>query len=118
MGFNQVVWSFGNLCPLVVTYHCSFKQVVKKSSQLTFVQLLTYQQLMFEAVRSGFDGRVAIDDVAFVASPCTVPRMCSFEGQQCGYSSSGQAHWLHRSGHTTTISGPKTDHTLETELGK
>ncbi|XP_018548610.1 apical endosomal glycoprotein isoform X2 [Lates calcarifer] len=78
---------------------------------------LTSFQLMFEAVRSGFDGQVAIDDVSFVARPCTVPRMCSFEGQQCGYSSSGKVHWLHRSGYTSTTSGPKTDHTLETELG-
>ncbi|XP_031133327.1 apical endosomal glycoprotein isoform X1 [Sander lucioperca] len=78
---------------------------------------LTNFRLMFEAVRSGFDGRVAIDDVAFVDRPCTVPRMCSFEGQRCGYSSSGNVHWLHRSGHTATKTGPKTDHTLETELG-
>lgn len=77
-----------------------------------------YHQLMFEAVRSGFDGRVAIDDVAFLERPCTVPRMCSFEGQRCGYSSSGAVHWLHRSGHTATTTGPKTDHTLETELGE
>lgn len=73
---------------------------------------------MFEAVRSGFDGQVAIDDVTFVDRPCTVPRACSFEGQRCGYSSSGQVHWLHRNGHSTTIAGPKTDHTLETELGE
>ncbi|GLD73527.1 apical endosomal glycoprotein isoform X1, partial [Lates japonicus] len=78
---------------------------------------LTSFQLMFEAVRSSFDGQVAIDDVSFVARPCTVPRMCSFEGQQCGYSVSGKVHWLHRSGYTSTTTGPKTDHTLETELG-
>ncbi|XP_042365818.1 apical endosomal glycoprotein [Plectropomus leopardus] len=78
---------------------------------------LTNFQLIFEAVRSGFDGRVAIDDVAFGGGPCTVPRMCSFEGQQCGYSSSGSIKWLHRSGRTATVTGPKTDHTLETELG-
>ncbi|XP_056260241.1 apical endosomal glycoprotein [Seriola aureovittata] len=83
----------------------------------TVPQQPTGFRLMFEAVRSGFDGQVAIDDVAFVARPCTVPRMCSFEGQRCGYTSSGQAHWLHRSGYSTTIAGPKTDHTLETELG-
>ncbi|KAG7216661.1 hypothetical protein INR49_023375, partial [Caranx melampygus] len=80
-------------------------------------QQLTGFWLKFEAVRSGFDGQVAIDDVTFVDRPCTVPRVCSFEGQRCGYSSSGQVHWLHRSGHGITISGPKTDHTLETELG-
>uniref|UniRef100_A0A3B5QH38 MAM domain containing 4 n=1 Tax=Xiphophorus maculatus TaxID=8083 RepID=A0A3B5QH38_XIPMA len=74
-------------------------------------------QLMFEAVRSGFDGQVAIDDVAFLVGPCTIPRKCSFEGQKCGYSSYGAINWLHRNGHTTTANGPKTDHTLGTELG-
>ncbi|XP_037340928.2 apical endosomal glycoprotein isoform X3 [Pungitius pungitius] len=78
---------------------------------------LTNFQLLFEAVRSGFDGRVAIDDVAFVEGPCAAPRVCSFEGQRCGYSSSGQVRWLHRSGRTATLTGPRTDHTLETELG-
>lgn len=78
---------------------------------------LTNFRLMFEAVRSGFDGRVAIDDVALVSGSCTVPRMCSFEGQRCGYSSSGKVQWLHRSGFTSTLAGPKTDHTLETEHG-
>ncbi|XP_073334470.1 apical endosomal glycoprotein [Pagrus major] len=78
---------------------------------------LTNFQLMFEAVRSGFDGRIAIDDVAFTDHLCTVPRMCSFEGQQCGYSSSGKVNWLYRNGYTTTPAGPKTDHTLKTELG-
>lgn len=82
------------------------------------LQPLIYHQLMFEVVRSGFDGQVAIDDVSFVAGPCTVPRVCSFEGQRCGYRTSGKAHWLHRSGFTTTITGPKTDHTLETEQGE
>ena len=73
---------------------------------------------MFEAVRSGFDGRVAIDDVTFLEGPCTAPKKCSFEGQRCGYSSSGPSHWLYRRGLSATGSGPKTDHTLETELGK
>ncbi|XP_069016310.1 apical endosomal glycoprotein [Embiotoca jacksoni] len=74
-------------------------------------------QLIFEAVRSGFDGQVAIDDVAFLDGPCTIPRMCSFEGQLCGYRSSGKVHWLHRSGFSTSLTGPKTDHTLESGLG-
>ncbi|KAJ4926564.1 hypothetical protein JOQ06_008737 [Pogonophryne albipinna] len=78
---------------------------------------LTNFRLMFEAVRSGFDGRVAIDDVTFLEGPCTVPKKCSFEGQRCGYSSSGPGHWLYRRGLSATGSGPKTDHTLETELG-
>ncbi|XP_030004444.1 apical endosomal glycoprotein isoform X1 [Sphaeramia orbicularis] len=78
---------------------------------------LTSFQLMFETVRSGFDGQVAIDDVAFVDGLCSAPRLCSFEGQECGYSSSGDIRWLYRNGHTATRTGPKTDHTLETELG-
>ncbi|XP_028274375.1 apical endosomal glycoprotein [Parambassis ranga] len=72
-------------------------------------------QLTFEAVRSGFDGQVAIDDVAFLDRPCTSPSMCSFEGQRCGYSSAGEFPWIHTSGDTSL--GPKTDHTLETEQG-
>nr|XP_061836878.1 apical endosomal glycoprotein isoform X1 [Nerophis lumbriciformis] len=79
-------------------------------------QLITYQ-LTFEAVRAGFDGRVAIDDVALLAQPCTVPRVCSFEGQRCGYKSYGQVYWLHRNGLAANVTGPKTDHSLETELG-
>ncbi|KAM9323035.1 apical endosomal glycoprotein [Pholidichthys leucotaenia] len=80
-------------------------------------QHLTTFQLAFEVVRVGFDGRVAIDDLSFMDGPCTTPRVCSFEGQQCGYSSSGAIQWLHRSGHTSTTNGPQTDHTLRTHLG-
>lgn len=73
---------------------------------------------MFEVVRSGFDGRVAIDDVAFVNRPCTMPRMCSFEGQRCGYNTFGKIAWVHQSGSTSTTIGPRTDHTLETDTGE
>ncbi|XP_077593402.1 apical endosomal glycoprotein [Stigmatopora nigra] len=79
-------------------------------------QLTTYQ-LMFEAVRSGFDGQVAIDDVSLVARPCSVPRLCSFEGHQCGYRSSGHIYWVHRNSHASTETEPKTDHTMETKQG-
>ncbi|XP_067430915.1 apical endosomal glycoprotein isoform X1 [Thunnus thynnus] len=78
---------------------------------------LTGFQLMFEAVRAGFDGQVAIDDVVFAEGPCTVPRTCSFEGQQCGFTSSGEVRWIHRNGRGVTLAGPKADHTLETDLG-
>lgn len=79
---------------------------------------LTPFRLMFEAVRSGFDGRVAVDDVALTYIPCTsLPRMCSFEGNRCDFSSSGKVHWRHGNGLTTSASGPKNDHTLETPQG-
>lgn len=77
---------------------------------------LTRFRLMFEAVRSGFDGRVAVDDVVFTDTPCSsLFRVCSFEGTRCDLSSSGHVHWLHSNGLAT--SGPKHDHTLETPLG-
>lgn len=75
-------------------------------------------QLIFEAVRSGFDGRVAVDDVSFVERECAVPRMCSFEYQLCGFTTSGQAAWYHRNGRTGATVGPTTDHTLETPTGE
>ncbi|TRY88578.1 hypothetical protein DNTS_034551 [Danionella cerebrum] len=73
-------------------------------------------QLVFEASRSGFDGQLALDDVAFMERPCSLPTMCSFESQTCGFSSTGRAKWVHRSG-TSSNTGPRTDHSLETENG-
>ncbi|KAK3524127.1 hypothetical protein QTP70_018036, partial [Hemibagrus guttatus] len=78
-------------------------------------QIISYQ-LVFEAVRSGFDGQVAIDDVAFVKGPCSLPTMCSFEGQRCGYTNNRDGLWVHQTWDETRI-GPKTDHSLETEMG-
>ncbi|XP_053334693.1 apical endosomal glycoprotein [Clarias gariepinus] len=79
-------------------------------------QQLTGYQLVFEAVRSGFDGQVAIDDVAFVKGSCSLPTMCSFEGQRCDYTNNRDGLWVHQSWDTTRT-GPKTDHSLETEMG-
>ncbi|KAF5896237.1 apical endosomal glycoprotein, partial [Clarias magur] len=73
-------------------------------------------QLVIEAVRSGFDGQVAIDDVAFVKGSCSLPTMCSFEGQRCGYTNNRDGLWVHQSWDATRT-GPKTDHSLETEMG-
>lgn len=86
-------------------------------SGLRFPSWFLPSQLIFEAVRSGFDGRIAIDDVSFAKRPCSVPSLCSFEGQRCGYESYGNVHWLHRSAHSGSGSGPRTDHTLETQRG-
>ncbi|XP_030625025.1 apical endosomal glycoprotein isoform X2 [Chanos chanos] len=77
---------------------------------------LTAFQLMFEAVRSGFDGQVAIDDLAFVPGSCALPNMCSFEGQNCGYTSTGTPSWVLQSW-ASSETGPKTDHTLDTKTG-
>ncbi|XP_021324713.2 apical endosomal glycoprotein isoform X2 [Danio rerio] len=73
-------------------------------------------QLVFEATRSGFDGQLALDDVAFVEGQCSLPTMCSFESQTCGYTSSGRARWVHQNW-ASSKNGPTTDHSLETENG-
>ncbi|KAJ0057766.1 hypothetical protein NL108_017681, partial [Boleophthalmus pectinirostris] len=86
-------------------------------AQCPVPQQLTPYRLMFELVRSGFDGRVAVDDVAYRNSECvSVWTMCSFEGSQCDYSSSGAVKWRHTNGYNSSL-GPNTDHTLETETG-
>ena len=71
---------------------------------------------MFEAQRSAFDGLVSIDDITFVPGLCSLPSMCSFEGQECDYSSSGTALWVRQ--RASSANGPKTDHTLETDNGE
>ncbi|XP_028318573.1 apical endosomal glycoprotein [Gouania willdenowi] len=79
-------------------------------------QIETYQ-LVFEAVRSGFDGLVSIDDVSLVERRCRMTRSCSFEGEVCGYKSSGSMKWLHLRGQDATKHRPERDHTLETTHG-
>ncbi|XP_039856701.1 apical endosomal glycoprotein isoform X2 [Simochromis diagramma] len=105
-GFEMVLWT-----------HSGAHGNVWHEAQCPVPHQISKFHLMFEAVRSGYDGLIAIDDVAFLEGPCTNPRMCSFEGQQCGYTSSSKDQWLHRSGYTSTSNGPKFDHTLETEQG-
>nr|XP_055035973.1 apical endosomal glycoprotein [Misgurnus anguillicaudatus] len=77
---------------------------------------LTAFQLVFESIRSGFDGQLAIDDVAFVTGSCSLPTMCSFESQTCGYTSSGRVRWVHQN-HASSGTGPEIDHSLETNKG-
>ncbi|KAB5549223.1 hypothetical protein PHYPO_G00064910 [Pangasianodon hypophthalmus] len=104
-GSEQLLWTrFGAHGNVWQEGHCPVPQ-----------QIITYQ-LVFEAVRSGFDGQVAIDDVAFVKGPCSLPTMCSFEGQRCGYIDSREGFWVHQTWDATRT-GPKTDHSLGTEMG-
>ncbi|KAL2099482.1 hypothetical protein ACEWY4_003876 [Coilia grayii] len=76
---------------------------------------LNSYQLVVEAQRLAFDGLVAIDDITFVPGLCSLASMCSFEGQDCGYSSSGAGLWVHQ--RAGAGNGPETDHTLETKNG-
>ncbi|XP_024997192.3 apical endosomal glycoprotein isoform X1 [Gallus gallus] len=70
-------------------------------------------RLAFEALRDGFVGDMALDDVALTPGACGAELSCSFEAGACGLAGSGQWHW--QSGGTGT--GPMADHTTGTTTG-
>ncbi|XP_054514558.1 apical endosomal glycoprotein isoform X4 [Pan troglodytes] len=75
-------------------------------------------QLLFEGLRDGYHGTMALDDVAVRPGPCWAPNYCSFEDSDCGFSPGGQGLWRRQanaSGHAAW--GPPTDHTTETAQG-
>ncbi|XP_053413481.1 apical endosomal glycoprotein isoform X1 [Nycticebus coucang] len=78
----------------------------------------TQYQLLFEGLRDGYHGTMALDDVALRPDPCWAPKHCSFEDAGCGFSTGGQGLWkcqTNASGQATW--GPQTDHTTETAQG-
>ncbi|ELK07393.1 Apical endosomal glycoprotein, partial [Pteropus alecto] len=73
-------------------------------------------QLLFEGLRDGFHGTMALDDVAVRPGPCWAPELCSFEDSACGFSTAGL--WTlqtNATGHAAW--GPGADHTTETAQG-
>ncbi|KAM6047403.1 LOW QUALITY PROTEIN: apical endosomal glycoprotein [Theristicus caerulescens] len=74
-------------------------------------------RVAFEALRDGFLGDVALDDLALTAGPCGAELSCSFEADACGLAASGQSTWLRQSNGTGTTAGPLTDHTTGTATG-
>lgn len=75
-------------------------------------------QLIFEAIRDGSVGQVAIDDINVMSGPCAAPTRCSFEAGTCGFSSEGTYKWsLHQNIHFTPQTGPALDHTLQSFTG-
>ncbi|XP_008840205.1 apical endosomal glycoprotein [Nannospalax galili] len=78
----------------------------------------TKYQLLFEGLRDGYHGTMALDDMAVRPGPCWAPKSCSFEDTACGFSPGGSGLWIHQgnaSGHAPW--GPWTDHTTETPQG-
>ncbi|XP_010219048.1 PREDICTED: apical endosomal glycoprotein [Tinamus guttatus] len=73
-------------------------------------------RLVFEALRDGFVGSVALDDVTPRAGPCGAPASCSFEAGTCGLVASGQPTWLRQSS-DSGAHGPSADHTTRTATG-
>ncbi|XP_069039603.1 apical endosomal glycoprotein isoform X2 [Lepisosteus oculatus] len=75
-------------------------------------------QLVLEALRDGYDGRVAVDDVMVLSQPCPAHTSCSFDASACEFSSTGAERWVRQNRVSGSIShGPETDHSLGTETG-
>ncbi|XP_015427816.1 PREDICTED: apical endosomal glycoprotein, partial [Myotis davidii] len=73
-------------------------------------------ELLFEGLRDGFHGSMALDDLALRPGPCWAPQHCSFEDSACGFSTGDL--WMrqaHATGHAAW--GPRADHTTETAHG-
>lgn len=76
-------------------------------------------QLLFEGLRDGFHGTMALDDVAVRPGPCWAPKQCSFEDSDCGFSSGAQGLWRRQNNATGQAAwGPHTDHTTQTPQGE
>ncbi|XP_021117307.1 apical endosomal glycoprotein isoform X4 [Heterocephalus glaber] len=78
----------------------------------------TKYQLLFQGLRDGYHGIMALDDVTLQPGTCPAPQRCSFEESACSFSSGGQGLWRRQAsawGHAAR--GPWTDHTTETAQG-
>ncbi|XP_048205023.1 apical endosomal glycoprotein [Perognathus longimembris pacificus] len=75
-------------------------------------------QLLFEGLRDGYRGTMALDDMAVRPGPCWAPRSCSFEDSACGFSTGGRGLWTRQANASgQALWGPRTDHTTETTQG-
>ncbi|NWH72664.1 AEGP protein, partial [Piaya cayana] len=74
-------------------------------------------RVAFEALRDGFLGDMALDDLALTAGSCTAELSCSFEADTCGMAGSTQQTWLRQSNGTGTVAGPAADHSTGTAAG-
>lgn len=73
-------------------------------------------QLLFEGLRDGFHGSMALDDMALRPGPCWAPKRCSFEDSACGFSTGDR--WTRQANATGHAAwGPRADHTTETAHG-
>ncbi|NXH22444.1 AEGP protein, partial [Bucco capensis] len=74
-------------------------------------------RVAFEALRDGFLGDMALDDLSLTVGSCGAKPSCSFEADTCGLVASGQHTWLRQSNGTGTTAGPAADHTTSTATG-
>ncbi|XP_053138494.1 apical endosomal glycoprotein [Hemicordylus capensis] len=72
-------------------------------------------RVVFEALRNGFLGAMALDDITVTPQVCPAQKHCSFETDGCGFSVERQDSWVRQDG--LAGQGPPTDHTLGTPTG-
>ncbi|NWI66119.1 AEGP protein, partial [Todus mexicanus] len=74
-------------------------------------------RVAFEALRDGFLGDMALDDLALTEGSCSAEPSCSFEEDVCGLTADTQGTWLRQSNSTGAVAGPAADHTTGTATG-
>ncbi|XP_076802493.1 MAM and LDL-receptor class A domain-containing protein 1-like [Clavelina lepadiformis] len=77
-------------------------------------------QLQFEAIRGGYDGDIAIDDIKLLDGDCPEPvNECSFEGGKCEWKNSDDDdyNWLWSFGEGAGNYRPSFDHTTMSPAG-
>ncbi|XP_042334858.1 apical endosomal glycoprotein [Sceloporus undulatus] len=97
---EQVIWSRTGSHGAV--WHRAFSTVSHRPGQKF--------QLVFEALRDGFLGSMALDDFAVIAGVCEAQKSCSFEMDDCGFSAGECQAWVRQK--AAGGQGPPTDHTL------
>ncbi|XP_066466993.1 apical endosomal glycoprotein [Tiliqua scincoides] len=102
---EQLLWtrrgSYG------AVWHRGLSTLVHQSDQ--------HYQVIFEALRDGFLGTMALDDISVTPGACAAQKECSFEADNCGLEMGKQDAWVRRNG--AGGQGPPTDHTLGTPAG-
>ena len=87
------------------------------------ITVLQNTQIVVEATRGlSFKGDIAIDDLDFYNGDCVSSGVCTFEGANiCGWwvNKNSGLKWQRASGSTlSTKTGPKSDHTYGTPMGR
>ncbi|XP_063001000.1 apical endosomal glycoprotein-like [Elgaria multicarinata webbii] len=72
-------------------------------------------QVVFEALRDGFLGVMALDDISERPGICGTKKHCTFETDDCGLLVSKPQAWVRQDG--AGCQGPPTDHTQSTPEG-
>nr|XP_028581284.1 apical endosomal glycoprotein-like isoform X2 [Podarcis muralis] len=113
--FNLLVKSAGAAEEVLWTRAGTQGAAWRRASATIPQHLLPGFQVIFELLRDGFVGTVAVDDVALAPGPCAAPLRCNFEEPgACNVSGGGWVRWQ---GGGTSGQGPLHDRTLGTSEG-